>query len=61
MERQKPGQKRQRVKREPVGGTRKKSKESVDYGVTKKQFFAVLEKVSRPITKPESDSEKAQT
>jgi hypothetical protein len=45
---QRPGQKRQRAKREPIGGTRKKSKEPVDYGVTKKQFYEILDKASQP-------------
>ena len=36
-------------------------KEPVDYGVTESQFYRILEKVSQPVKKPESDSEIAQT
>ena len=60
MEAQKSGGKRQRAKREPVGGIRKRSKDPIDYGITKKQFFTVLEKASQPVKKPESETEKAQ-
>jgi len=61
LRKRKPGQKRQQVKGERVIGTHKISKEPVDYGVTKKQFFEVLDRASQEIKKPESDSEKAQT
>jgi hypothetical protein len=44
---QKPRQKRQKVKREPIGGIRKKSKEPIDYGVTKRQFYEILDKASQ--------------
>jgi hypothetical protein len=60
-EQKKRGQKQIGRRHEPIGGIRKKSKEPIDYGVTKKQFFAVLEKVSQPVKKSESDSGKAQT
>jgi len=40
---------------------RNKSKEPIDYGVTKAEFLSILDKASQPIKKPESDSEKAQT
>ncbi len=36
---QKPGQKRQRVKSEHVARTPKRSREAIDYGVTKSQFY----------------------
>jgi hypothetical protein len=52
---QKPGQKRQRTKREPIGGIRKRSKEPIDYGVTKKQFLTVLERASQPTEKAETN------
>jgi len=61
MERQKPGQKKQRAKYEPVGGMLKRSKEPIDYGITKGEFYEVLDKASQPIGKPKSDSEKVQT
>ena len=55
-EQKKPG-----AKRERIIGVHKRSKEPVDYGVTKDQFFTILKKVSKPIKKSESDSEKVQT
>lgn len=53
------GKTTERPKRKKLRGY-KKSK-LIDYGVTKDQFFAVLEKVSSPIGKSESDSGKGQT
>jgi hypothetical protein len=41
-----PGQKRQKTKSDHIKA-HKRSREPVDYGVTKKQFFGILEKVSR--------------
>ena len=55
-EQKKPG-----TKRERIIGLHKRSREPVDYGVTKKQFYTVLEKVSQSVKKPESETEKAQT
>jgi len=54
-EMQKPGQKRQRAKREPIGGIRKKSKEPIDYGVTKKQLYEILDKASQSTKKDNSE------
>jgi len=48
LRKRKPGQKRQQVKGERVIGTHKISNEPVDYGVTKKQFFEILDKASQP-------------
>lgn len=56
---QKPGQKRQRAKREPVGGAHKRSKEPIDYGVTKGQFYEILDKASQPLKKSNDNSEGA--
>jgi hypothetical protein len=39
-----------------------KSRKVVQYGVTKKEYFAILDKASQPIKREaESDSEKSQT
>jgi hypothetical protein len=34
----------------------KKGKEPIDYGVTKEQFYEILDKASQPIKKPETRS-----
>jgi hypothetical protein len=41
---QRPKQKRQRVKRERIIRGHKRSKEPVDYGVTKDQFYEIIDK-----------------
>jgi hypothetical protein len=56
---QKPGQKRQRAKREPIGSVRKRSKDPIDYGVTKQQFLTVLERASQPTEKAEANKDDA--
>lgn len=57
------GQRKLKINRQNIVGLPRRSKEPIDYGVTKKQFFGILEKVSKPIKKvePESETEKAQT
>jgi len=57
----KPRQKRQGIKSEHITKADKRSKEPVDYGITKRQFHEILDKASQPIKKPESDSETTQT
>ena len=52
---------RKQQKSRRVIGVHKKPKEPVDYGVTKDQFYEILDKASQPVRKPESDSEKART
>ena len=39
----------------------KRSKEPIDHGITKDQFYEILDKASQPIEKPKSDSGKVQT
>ena len=44
-----------------IVGIHRRNREPVDYGVTEDQFYKVLEKVSQPVKKSESDSEIVQT
>ncbi|MGA7677329.1 MAG: hypothetical protein WCA51_03015 [Dehalococcoidia bacterium] len=55
------GQKKLKTNRQNIVGLPRRSKEPIDYGVTKDQFYEVLDKAAQLVKNPKSDSEKVQT